>query len=140
MAKLDGVGPVSSDFNRATLGAAHRNLLGHSTCWRSQPSYAFQSVTASFGAPGTVLQLEALKSLYAERRFRFFDFTEGDGAHKALFSTHHVDCATVFLLKANARNRVLLTSQQSFNAGISQAGVFAQHLGVKAALKRLLRR
>lgn len=153
---LDAALPVSDAFQKETLTlAADGNLRafvlfidGEVVAYLYLPVvedflvYAYLGYHPAYAhlSPGTVLQLEALKSLYAEQRFRFFDFTEGDGAHKALFSTHYVDCATVFLLKVNARNRVLLTSQQVFNAGIAQAGGLAQQLGAKAALKRLLRR
>lgn len=153
---LDAALPVSQAFQKEALRlAADDNLRafvlfidGEAVAYLYLPVvedvlvYAYLGYHPAYAhlSPGTVLQLEALKSLYAEQRFRFFDFTEGDGAHKALFSTHHVDCATVFLLKATARNRVLLSSQQAFNAGIAQAGVLAQQLGAKAALRRLLRR
>src|SRR3546814_18752641 len=34
-------------------------------------------------SPGTVLQLEAMRDLMGEGRFRLFDFTEGDGQHRS---------------------------------------------------------
>lgn len=90
-------------------------------------------------SPGTVLQMHALEALFAENRFRYFDFTEGDGAHKALFGTHQVQCATVFLLKPGVGNRALLAGQQGFNAAVEGAGVWMERLGMKARIRKLLR-
>jgi CelD/BcsL family acetyltransferase involved in cellulose biosynthesis len=90
-------------------------------------------------SPGTVLQMHALEALFAERRFRFFDFTEGDGLHKALFGTHQADCATVFILRSKVRNHLLLRQHRAFNAIVGQAGALAQRLGIKSALRKLLR-
>lgn len=90
-------------------------------------------------SPGTVLQMHALEALFAEQRFRYFDFTEGDGAHKALFGTHQVACATVFLLKPGMANRLLLASQQSFNAAVEGTGAWLDRIGAKAKIRKLLR-
>lgn len=90
-------------------------------------------------SPGTVLQMHALEQLFAERRFRYFDFTEGDGAHKALFGTHQVQCATVFLLKPTLANRALLSGQRRFNATVEGAGAWLDRIGAKARIRKLLR-
>ena len=52
--------------------------------------------------------MEALERLFAEERYRWFDFTEGDGAHKAMFGTHSASCASVMLLRPTLANRALL--------------------------------
>ncbi|WP_373486763.1 GNAT family N-acetyltransferase [Blastomonas sp.] len=90
-------------------------------------------------SPGTVLQMHALEALFAEQRFAYFDFTEGDGAHKALFGTHYAHCATVFLLKPTLANRLLLASNRRFNAGVEATGAWLDKVGVKAKVKKLLR-
>ncbi len=90
-------------------------------------------------SPGTVLQMHALEELFAEHRFRFFDFTEGDGAHKALFGTDQAQCATVFLLKPTLANRALLAGHEAFNATVEGAGAWLDRLGVKARIRKLLR-
>lgn len=90
-------------------------------------------------SPGTVLQMQALEALFAENRFRYFDFTEGDGAHKALFGTHQVQCATVFLFKPGIGNRVLLASQHGFNTAVERAGTWLERVGLKARIRKLLR-
>ncbi len=90
-------------------------------------------------SPGTVLQMHALEQLFAENRFRYFDFTEGDGPHKALFGTGSVPCATVFLLKPTLANRALLSGHQAFNAAVEGAGAWLERAGVKARVRKLLR-
>jgi len=90
-------------------------------------------------SPGTVLQMQALEALFAERRFLYFDFTEGDGPHKALFGTHQADCATVFILRSEVRNHLLLRHHSLFNATVGRAGALAKRIGVKSTLRKLLR-
>lgn len=63
--------------------------------------YAWLGYDPAFAdlSPGTVLQLEAMRELMSERRFRLFDFTEGDGQHKRLFATDAVDCVDLLLMR-----------------------------------------
>ncbi len=90
-------------------------------------------------SPGTVLQMGALERLFAERRFRYFDFTEGDGAHKALFGTDSVACRSFLLLRRNAANRVLMGSLAAFDTGVAAAKTVADRSGVLAPVRRMLR-
>jgi hypothetical protein len=90
-------------------------------------------------SPGTVLQLAALEQLFAERRFRYFDFTEGDGDHKAKFGTDSVDCASFVLLRPALPNRLLLGSLALFDSGVAVARTVAEKAGGIAAARRLLR-
>jgi len=90
-------------------------------------------------SPGTVLQMQAFEALFAEGRFRYFDFTEGDGPHKALFGTHQAACATVFVLRSELRNHILLRQHKLFNAAVGQASSLAQRMGIKPVLRKLLR-
>lgn len=55
-------------------------------------------------SPGTVLQYEAMRQLMAERRFRLFDFTEGDGQHKRLWATDSIACADLLLFRPTFAN------------------------------------
>lgn len=90
-------------------------------------------------SPGTVLQMEALERLYAERRYRYFDFTEGDGAHKAMFGTHSADCASFVLLKKTLANRALLGARGGFDAAIAGAKAIADRGGALSRVRSLLR-
>ncbi len=90
-------------------------------------------------SPGTVLQMEALERLFAEERYTYFDFTEGDGAHKAMFGTDSIDCASFVLLAPGLANRALVTSRSAFDAGVAFAKVLAQRSGALARIRARLR-
>lgn len=90
-------------------------------------------------SPGTVLQMAALESLFAEGRYRYFDFTEGEGAHKALFGTDSVDCASFLMLRPTWINRTLLASVSAFEGAIRSAKRLARRTGVESTIRRLLR-
>lgn len=86
-------------------------------------SYAYLGYDPEFAAlsPGTVLQLEAMRLLMAEQRFRLFDFTEGDGQHKRLFASGGVDCVDLLLVRATAANLVAGYTLTAFDAGVAGA-------------------
>ena len=88
---------------------------------------------------GTVLQWLALEHLFEERLFRFFDFTEGQSEHKKLFATHSVQCANVFFLRNNLRNKVLLLSQRVVNDFSRLAGDTLNQFGLKSKVKKMMR-
>lgn len=90
-------------------------------------------------SPGTVLQLEALERLFAEGRYRYFDFTEGEGAHKAMFGTDAVDACSFFMMKKGITNRVLLSSVDAFDAGIAHIKAATNQSGALAKARQLLR-
>jgi CelD/BcsL family acetyltransferase involved in cellulose biosynthesis len=90
-------------------------------------------------SPGTVLQMEALERLFAEGRYRWFDFTEGDGAHKELFGTHAAFCASLVLLRPTLTNRALLGVRAGFDAMVSEGKSLAARLGALGSIRSLLR-
>jgi CelD/BcsL family acetyltransferase involved in cellulose biosynthesis len=67
--------------------------------------YAYLGYDPDFAehSPGTVLQLEAMRQLMDERKFRLFDFTEGDGQHKRQFATGGIDCVDLLLVRRTPR-------------------------------------
>jgi hypothetical protein len=73
-------------------------------------TYGFVGYDPDFAglSPGNVLQVEAMRALFAENRFRYFDFTGGDGAHKAQFGRGLVHCADVIALRRTFGNRSAL--------------------------------
>lgn len=91
-------------------------------------------------SPGAVHQLAALERLFAEGRFAFFDFTEGEGAHKALFGTASVAAASFFLLRRTAANRLLMGALDAFDGSVATAKRAAERSGALAGARRLLRR
>ena len=90
-------------------------------------------------SPGTVLQMEALERLFAEDRYRWFDFTEGEGAHKAMFGTGSIDCASFLLLRKTLANRALMGARGGFDAAIVGAKAIAARTGAEALLRKALR-
>lgn len=85
--------------------------------------YAHLGYDPDFAAfsPGTVLQLEAMRLLMAERRFRLFDFTEGDGQHKRQFATDSLDCVDLLLLRRNPANLVMGHALGLFDRAVATA-------------------
>lgn len=92
------------------------------------------------GSVGTVLQIDALEQLFAEQRFTRFDFAEGEGAHKAMFGTHHVACASLMLLAPTLANRTLLGARGVFDASVARAKAVAARSGALGGVRALLRR
>ena len=80
--------------------------------------------------------MEALERLFAERRYAYFDFTEGDGAHKAMFGTHALRCASFALLSPTLANRALITSRRAFDASVAGAKALAARLASGASPDR----
>ena len=91
-------------------------------------------------SPGTVLQYLVLEQLFSEGHFRYFDFTEGEGSHKEFFGTHHMQCADVFICGDALSPRLWLGAHRSFEAVAGIAIKIVNQLGLKARLKRILRR
>jgi CelD/BcsL family acetyltransferase involved in cellulose biosynthesis len=104
-------------------------------------SYAFLGYDPEISSfsPGTILQLDALESLFAEGKYRYFDFTEGEGAHKEMFGTHHVEACSFLLLRGSFANRALVTSLNLFDGTTKAAKNFAQRSGALARIRKLLK-
>jgi hypothetical protein len=84
-------------------------------------------------SPGTALHAQAMADLFAEKRFTRFDFTEGDGQHKRLFSTRGVACVDLLLLRPSIANRGALGVLSGFESGVG----LAKRLTAVPVLKRL---
>ena len=91
-------------------------------------------------SPGTVLQFLILEDLFAEARFHRFDFTEGEGAHKALFGTHSLDCMDLYVLRPGLRTVGAVLIQTAIERGTERLAAVLERLGIKRHLKRLMRR
>lgn len=86
-------------------------------------------------SPGTVLQVEVMKQIIEEGRFRRFDFTEGDGQHKRQFATNGVECVDLLLLSKTPGNYLLAGALASFDRCVG----FAKGLGLGKWARRLTR-
>ncbi|MEO1105847.1 MAG: GNAT family N-acetyltransferase [Pseudomonadota bacterium] len=90
-------------------------------------------------SPGTVLQMEALERLFAEQRYSYFDFTEGEGAHKAMFGTDSAACSSFVLLTPTPANRALLATRSAFDGTIARAKSLASRTGALSRVRSALR-
>jgi CelD/BcsL family acetyltransferase involved in cellulose biosynthesis len=91
-------------------------------------------------SPGTVLQYLVLERLFSEGKFRMFDFTEGEGAHKEFFSTGNTWCADVYFLRRTLRNLLLLRLHSGLRTLSGAAVRVLDRLGVKSRIKKLIRK
>jgi CelD/BcsL family acetyltransferase involved in cellulose biosynthesis len=156
---LDAGLPDTPDARRAMLEAAEGNRMrafllhagGQAIAYLSLPVtgpdaggtlvYAHLGYDPDWArlSPGTVLQMDALERLFAEQRYRWFDFTEGDGSHKAMFGTHSATCSSLVLLEPTLANRTLLGARAGFDAGVSGAKALAERSGALVRIRALLR-
>lgn len=107
-------------------GIVRYDHVGH------DPAYADLS-------PGGVLQMEAMRDLFADGDLRRFDFTEGDGQHKRQFATGGIACLDMLLLRASVANRLTTMALGTFDrtAALGKAGV--HKLGLQKIAKKLRR-
>jgi CelD/BcsL family acetyltransferase involved in cellulose biosynthesis len=152
---LDAGLPGDAPSRRAMLEAAEAGLMraflldagGAPVAYLSLPVAGETLVYAHLGydpewarlSVGTVLQMDALERLFGEGRFRWFDFTEGDGAHKEMFGTHWAACSSLVLLEPTLANRTLLGARAGFDAGVAGARALAEQSGTLGRLRALLR-
>jgi len=152
---LDAGLPDSPSDRAAMLAAAEEGRMrcfllrvaGQAVAYLSLPVVGRSLVYAHLGydsdfarlSPGTVLQIEALKRLFAEQRFAYFDFTEGDGAHKSMFGTDSVHCSSFVVLDPTLANRALLSARQAFDTSVSGAKSIATKSGALGRIRSVLR-
>jgi hypothetical protein len=86
------------------------------------------------------LQYLVFEALWRNKRFRLFDFTEGEGAHKEFFSTGSVLCADAYYLRFSLRNLILVGTHSSLVTLSRSAAVAVEKLALKARMKKWLRR
>jgi len=119
--------PVSYLYLPASGNTVAYGYLGY------DPGYA------SF-SPGTVLLYLALEKLFAEQRFHFFNFTYGEGQAKELFGRESFLQADIYFFRRNLRNCVAVYSHIAMDWCSSVIGKMLDVLGLRRALRKLLRR
>jgi len=156
-ARVFGVGlPESDEFRREAIGLAQSDrvrafllYLGEKpaayvfcTCREGVVSYDYVGHDPDLNglSPGTVLQYKVLERLFEDPALRIFDFTEGEGEHKALFATDHRICAKSIAFPDRLTVRLLLC----LHAGVERADTLLdralERLSVKQRLRRFMRR
>jgi len=91
-------------------------------------------------SPGTTLLYLILESLFQERTFRQFDFGVGEAWYKEAFSTGSEEFIQAMLLPPSLANAVRIRAFQALEALNYHAGRWLDRLGLKRAVKHLLRR
>jgi CelD/BcsL family acetyltransferase involved in cellulose biosynthesis len=119
--------PVSYLYCPVEQGTVQYDRLGYDPEWSSL-------------SPGTVLQLLALQSLFSERQFTNFDFTEGEGQHKELFSTQSCLCADVYVLRRRVRPVLLARVHHAADSLSAGAGTLLDQLNLRSRWRKLVRR
>jgi CelD/BcsL family acetyltransferase involved in cellulose biosynthesis len=155
--RLLGIGlPAGRAFFTAALEAAARNevrayllfLAGEPISYLYCPieegivQYDRLGYDPEFSSlsPGTVLQLLALEALFSEGRFTGFDFTEGEGQHKEIFSTQSCLCADIYVLTWRVRPVSLAMLHHAADRLSGAAGILLDRLNLRPRLRRLIRR
>ncbi len=70
-------------------------------------------------SPGSVLQVAALRDLFAEGGLKRFDFTEGEGQHKRQMATGGVECVDLLLLRPTLANRAVVAAIAGFDRAVA---------------------
>ena len=89
-------------------------------------------------SPGTVLLWHILEVFFADDRFRFIDFGEGEGFYKEYFSNRTMSCARVYFFR---RTPILMSIVVAHYGWSFLTNVVKDRLlpGVNSRLRRLLR-
>ncbi len=102
-----GGSPIAYLYCPMTQGDVRYDYVGHDPAW-------------SEWSPGSVLHMEAFRTLFAEPAALRFDFTEGEGQHKRQFSTGGTACADLLLLRGTTANRATVAALRAFDGGVER--------------------
>jgi len=91
-------------------------------------------------SPGTVLQYLILRELFSDPNCFIFDFTEGEGAQKQFFGTTSQRCAKSYFVRRTLMNEFLIRAHMALNSFVESVGAYLDRLGIKAKVRRLIRR
>ena len=156
--RLLGLGLRDADDLRAKLSLAARNgwLRSYILYCRGEPvafmlgylyrrtyhymDVGFDPAWAKWGV-GSILQMEVMKDLIEDpNRPEIFDFSTGFGDHKARFGNSSRPEINLLLLQDGPRNRLLVAAYALTRLVDKHASRWLEKAGVKASIKRWLRR
>ncbi|WP_288937215.1 GNAT family N-acetyltransferase [uncultured Sphingomonas sp.] len=89
-------------------------------------------------SPGTVLHAAAMAALF-EDRFRWFDFTEGEGQHKRLLATNGIACVDLLVLRPTLANWVVVVALMGFDGLVGRGKKLARRPVMTRMVRRLRR-
>lgn len=119
--------PVAYVFSQRRGGVVSYDYVGH------DPEFNALS-------PGTVLQYQLLEYLFADPEARVFDFTEGEGPHKALFATGQRLCAKSLFFPRTFHTGLLVRCHLLLGKLNGFIDVLADRLALRQRIRRLIRR
>lgn len=90
-------------------------------------------------SPGTVLQYQLLEYLFADPAAGIFDFTEGEGTHKALFATDQKLCAKSLAFPKRRGTAMLIRGHILLNQWNDAIDALADRMGLRQKIRRLMR-
>lgn len=99
--------PIAYLYCPMTGGDVRYDYVGHDPSWGEW-------------SPGSVLHLEAFRTLFAEPAALRFDFTEGEGQHKRQFATGGTACVDLLLLRESRVNRAVVRALQMFDGMVER--------------------
>ena len=117
---------ISYLFCSINQGVVSYDRLGY------DPAYASLS-------PGTVLQTLALEALFSEKQLTTFDFTEGEGQHKEVFSTGSYLCGDVYVVRQRVVPISLIMLHHAISRASSATGTLLDKMNLRSRLRRLIR-
>jgi hypothetical protein len=99
--------PIAYLYCPMAQGDVRYDYVGHDPSW-------------SEWSPGSVLHMEAFRTLFADPVAQRFDFTEGEGQHKRQFATEGTPCADLLLLRGTVGNRATVGALRAFDGGVAR--------------------
>lgn len=90
--------------------------------------------------PGSILQYCIIEMMFQEGGYRMFDHGMGEGFHKEFFSNRSIRCADIFYFRPSIKAHLLVRTHLCLSRLSSAAGRSLDKLGLKALIKRTLRK
>jgi len=122
---LDGK-TVAYLYSPAKRGILYYDFLGY------DPDFAHLS-------PGSVLQWLAIQSIFNERKFRIYDFEEGEGQHKQLFATSRTECANLLVFTPTPKSILFILLDVLLLKSTEAVLAVIRKLNARALVRRLYR-
>ncbi|HEY5330326.1 MAG TPA: GNAT family N-acetyltransferase [Acidobacteriaceae bacterium] len=88
---------------------------------------------------GAVLQYLAFESLFAEKKFRLFDFEEGEGQHKRQFSTTCIQCSNLMVFRPGLKSWAYIAMEYACHRSTSLALRLLDKLKLRTRVRQSLR-
>jgi len=123
---FDGKRPVAYMYCPVSKGTLIYQYLGY------DPDYIKWSV-------GTILHWLAFEDIFNEKRYKYFDFTEGQSEHKRMYSTDSMFCGNVYIFPKSLATYALVGSHYVVDLISKTLGNWADQLGLKSKLKKIIR-